>query len=374
MPSHPLRVMHIVGARPNFIKVAPVIRAMSLHPASFQQVLVHTGQHYDYQMSALFFEELRIPQPDHNLGIGSGPHGAQTGRMLAETERVMLAENPNWVLVYGDTNSALAGALAASKLHIPVAHVEAGLRSFDRSMPEEINRIVTDQVSDLLFTPSQDGNDNLAQEGIPAEKVHLVGNVMIDSLAMALTQEERFAHPKAPGLGELLERLEGQPYILATLHRPSNVDEPETLEGILSALVAVSGHNQVVFPVHPRTQQRMKALGPAQWPEGFHLMEPLGYFDFLALMRKAAVVVTDSGGVQEETTYLGIPCLTVRPNTERPITVTHGTNRLVSSGGKALAAAIEEALETEPSRDRKEPPPFWDGHAAERIVKVMLAA
>ncbi|MBI4197759.1 MAG: UDP-N-acetylglucosamine 2-epimerase (non-hydrolyzing), partial [Chloroflexi bacterium] len=299
MPSQPLRVMHIVGARPNFMKVAPVIKAMKCHRDRFQQVLVHTGQHYDYQMSTLFFEELRLPRPDHNLEVGSGLHGAQTGRMLAEGERVMLAERPAWVLVYGDTNSALAGALAAAKLHIPVAHVEAGLRSFDRSMPEEVNRIVTDQVSDLLFTPSQDGDDNLAQEGISSNKVHLVGNVMIDSLAMAMAQEERLSHPQAPGLSELLARLGDQRFILVTLHRPSNVDEPSTLAGILSALVAISHNNPVVFPVHPRTQQRMKALGPAQWPASLRLLEPLGYFDFLALMRKTAVVVTDSGGVQE---------------------------------------------------------------------------
>ncbi|MBI4311508.1 MAG: UDP-N-acetylglucosamine 2-epimerase (non-hydrolyzing) [Chloroflexi bacterium] len=367
-----MRVMHIVGARPNFMKVAPVIRAMSAYPRLFQQVLVHTGQHYDYQMSTLFFEELHLPKPDHNLEVGSGPHGAQTGKMLAEAEKVMQEEKPDWLFVYGDTNSALAGSLAATKLHIRVAHVEAGLRSFDRAMPEEINRIVTDQVSDLLFTPSQDGNDNLEREGIERGKIHLVGNVMIDSLALAIAQAERFAHLRAPGLSELMERLEGQRYVLVTLHRPSNVDESSALSKILSALVAVSKRNQVVFPVHPRTQQRMKALGPEQWPDSLHLLEPLGYFDFLALMRKAAVMVTDSGGVQEETTYLGVPCLTVRPNTERPITITCGTNRLSPLGGEALGAAINEALDARGSGDCKGPPPLWDGHAAERIVEVMV--
>ncbi|MBI4339137.1 MAG: UDP-N-acetylglucosamine 2-epimerase (non-hydrolyzing) [Chloroflexi bacterium] len=367
-----MRVMHIVGARPNFMKVAPVIRAMDGHPGRFQQRLVHTGQHYDYQMSALFFEELHIPQPDHNLEIGSGPHGVQTGHMLAECERVMQAERPEWVLVYGDTNSALAGSLAAAKLHIAVAHVEAGLRSFDRSMPEEVNRIVTDQVSDLLFTPSQDGDDNLAREGISPAKVRLVGNVMVDSLAAAQAQEDRLQHPIAPGLADLMARLAGHLYVLVTLHRPSNVDDPATLGAILSALVQVAGAAPVVFPVHPRTQERMKALGPARWPGGLHLFEPLGYFDFLALMRKAAVVVTDSGGVQEETTYLGVPCLTVRPNTERPITITHGTNRLAPPGGKALALAIMETLEGKGAAKHKGPPPLWDGHAAERIVRAML--
>ena len=362
------KVMHVVGARPNFMKVAPVMRAMNKYGDQISQVLVHTGQHYDYQMSALFFEELQIPDADYNLGIGSAPHGEQTGRMLIESERVLLEEKPAWVFVYGDTNSALAATLAAAKLHIPVAHVEAGLRSFDRAMPEEINRIVTDHIADLLLTPSQDGDDNLAREGVSPEKVRFVGNVMIDSLVEALEHRQR----STGALAELSGCQAGDPFVLVTLHRPSNVDDPSTLQDILTALLEVSKRVPVIFPVHPRTQQRMRALGPSMWPGGLRLLDPLGYVAFLGLMQQARVVVTDSGGIQEETTYLGIPCLTVRANTERPVTITHGTNRLVASEGDALVAGIEAALQRSSSLTASEPPPLWDGHAGQRIVETLL--
>ena len=348
------------------------MKALSEHPDRLRQVLVHTGQHYDYQMSALFFEELEIPEPDYNLGIGSDSHGAQTGRMLIETETILLKERPGWVFVYGDTNSALAGALAAAKLHMPVAHVEAGLRSFDRTMPEEVNRIVTDQVASLLFTPSRDGDQNLLHEGISKEKIEFVGNVMIDTLAQALTREERLSHTTAPGTEGLLEQLNGRQYVLTTLHRPSNVDDPRALSDIVSALGAVSAKVPVIFPVHPRTQKRMQEMSLREWPSELRLLEPLGYFDFLALMRKASVVVTDSGGIQEETTYLGIPCLTVRPNTERPVTITHGTNALVSSQPEVLLSAIEAALRRGHAHSPAVPPELWDGRASQRIVDVLL--
>ncbi|MEK7777099.1 MAG: UDP-N-acetylglucosamine 2-epimerase (non-hydrolyzing) [Chloroflexota bacterium] len=366
------KILHVVGARPNFMKVAPVMKALSEHPDRLRQVLVHTGQHYDYQMSALFFEELEIPEPDYNLGIGSDSHGAQTGRMLIETETILLKERPGWVFVYGDTNSALAGALAAAKLHMPVAHVEAGLRSFDRTMPEEVNRIVTDQVASLLFTPSRDGDQNLLHEGISKEKIEFVGNVMIDTLAQALTREERLSYTAAPGTEGLLEQLNGRQYVLTTLHRPSNVDDPRALSDIVSALGAVSAKVPVIFPVHPRTQKRMQEMSLREWPSEIRLLEPLGYFDFLALMRKASVVVTDSGGIQEETTYLGIPCLTVRPNTERPVTITHGTNALVSSQPEVLLSAIEAALRRGHAHSPAVPPELWDGRASQRIVDVLL--
>ena len=367
------KVVHMVGARPNFMKVAPVVRAMAQYPEQIRQVLVHTGQHYDYQMSALFFEELEIPEPDHNLEIGSASHGSQTGQMLIETEKVLVEEEPDWVFVYGDTNSALAGTLAAAKLHMPLAHVEAGLRSFDRTMPEEINRIVTDQVADLLLTPSTDGDLNLLREGISSDKIRFVGNVMIDTLVRALAQHERLRYMKAPGTEGLLERMEGRQYVLATLHRPANVDEPHTLQAIVSALLDISADVPVIFPVHPRTRERLQGLDVPSWPEQFHLLDPLGYFDFLALMKNATAVVTDSGGVQEETTYLGIPCFTVRPNTERPVTITQGTNSLVAGQRSALVSVVETALHQQPASQVKQPPELWDGHAAQRIVEAFLA-
>src|SRR5271155_619590 len=312
-------ILHVVGTRPNFVKAAPVLRA--IRERGIRQTLVHTGQHYDRNMSDVFFTQLEIPEPDFNLEVGSGSHASQTAEIMRRFEPVVLERKPDITLVYGDVNSTVAAALVCSKLLIPVGHVEAGLRSFDRSMPEEVNRVVTDQLSNLLFTPSSDGDQNLRREGIPAGRIRRVGNVMIDTLmsllpkAMALWQTEGF------------KRFEESPYVLVTLHRPSNVDDPGVLEGHMQALGEIAQRIRVVFPVHPRTRERIENLSAAT--EGIELLEPAGYLEFLALESRAAAVITDSGGVQEETTFLGVPCLTVRENTERPITVTEGTNRLV---------------------------------------------
>jgi UDP-N-acetylglucosamine 2-epimerase (non-hydrolysing) len=359
-----MKMMYVVGARPNFMKVAPLVRALGAYPERFQQVLVHTGQHYDNNLSEIFFTELEIPRPAVNLGIGSGTHTWQTAKVMLAFEPVLTAERPDWVIVVGDVNSTLAAALVCAKHGVRVAHVEAGLRSFDRSMPEEINRLLTDQAADLLFTPSRDGDANLLREGIPAEKIHFVGNVMIDTLVELL--------PKAELRWPALQRKHHlDDYLLVTLHRPSNVDEPGPLGEILAALEKASRWLPVVFPVHPRTRKALADFGLLAHARDLHLLEPLGYLDFLAMQAHARLVLTDSGGIQEETTYLGIPCLTARPNTERPVTITHGTNRLVASEREALAAAIEARL-LEPEQ-MPEPPELWDGHAAQRIAEVFLS-
>lgn len=349
-----IHVLHVVGARPNFMKVAPVVRALS--DAGFHQTLVHTGQHYDQAMSDVFFHELEIPQPDVNLGVGSGSHAQQTAAIMTGLEPVLLERKPRLVMVYGDVNSTVAAALVCAKLLVPVAHVEAGLRSNDRTMPEEINRLVTDQLSDLLFTPSQDADQNLAREGIPPERIHLVGNVMIDTLVRLL--------PRA------LEREENgfpQRYALVTLHRPSNVDDPEMLRRILTAMLSANKDLPVVFPVHPRTRQRIAQFGLAT--KGLYLCEPLPYLDFLALQSKAVVVLTDSGGIQEETTFLGVPCLTVRANTERPITVEIGTNILVGNDMDEFRKQLLKILEGNAKKGAI--PPLWDGNTGERIARVL---
>jgi len=355
-----MNIVHVVGARPNFMKLAPVRAALSRSPQA-RQCVIHTGQHYDARMSKIFFEELEIPAPDVNLGVGSGGHAEQTARILLSLEPPIREMRPDIVLVYGDVNSTLAAALVCSKLLIPVGHVEAGLRSFDRSMPEEVNRVVTDQLSNLLFTPSSDGDQNLRREGIPAGRIRRVGNVMIDTLmsllpkAMALWQTEGF------------KRFEESPYVLVTLHRPSNVDDPGVLEGHMQALGEIAQRIRVVFPVHPRTRERIENLSAAT--EGIELLEPAGYLEFLALESRAAAVITDSGGVQEETTFLGVPCLTVRENTERPITVTEGTNRLVGREPAMLVQAVGEALSA--SGEKRTPPALWDGRAGERIAEAV---
>jgi len=360
-----LKIMHIVGARPNFPKVAPVYAAMQHHGDRFQQVLVHTGQHYDHQMSQVFFDELGMPEPDEFLNVGSGTHAQQSARILLAFEPVLEQYHPDCVLVVGDVNSTLACALVAAKLGVRVGHVEAGLRSWDRSMPEEINRLLTDQIADLLFTPSRDGDANLLREGVDPAKIHFVGNVMIDTLVRML--------PKArtrPVLQQLGQSPRG--YLLVTMHRPGNVDEPETLAEISAALQDLARRRQVVFPIHPRTRERMQQAGLE--PAGVRLIEPLGYLDFLALTDQAGLVLTDSGGIQEETTYLGVPCLTVRPNTERPVTISQGTNRMVPRRNGVswqrddLLAAVAQA----PFGERLEGrcPELWDGHAAERIAAV----
>jgi UDP-N-acetylglucosamine 2-epimerase (non-hydrolysing) len=354
-----MHILHVVGARPNFMKAAPVYRAVT--KLGHRQSLVHTGQHYDAKMSDVFFSQLEIPEPDENLNVGSGTHAQQTASIMSRFEPVVTARNPDIVLVYGDVNSTVAAALVCSKLSIRVGHVESGLRSRDRSMPEEINRLLTDQLADLLFTPSMDGNDNLAREGVAQEKIFLVGNVMIDTLVRLLPRaDETFEKMKA----ELsLDR-----FGLITLHRPSNVDDEEVFMPMLEVLDALSLDLPLIFPVHPRTRQKWSARLASCNPT-LRVIDPLGYLEFLALQKNARVVITDSGGIQEETTYLGTPCLTLRENTERPITVTLGTNVLIGRDWVRLREQFYRALDG--NRERRPPPPLWDGHAGDRIAEVL---
>jgi UDP-N-acetylglucosamine 2-epimerase (non-hydrolysing) len=352
-----MKVCHVVGTRPNYMKAAPVIRALQ-RCSDLEQILVHTGQHYDFSMSDVFFQQLDIPAPDINLKVGSCSHAQQTAEIMVRFESVVLSRKPDLVLVYGDVNSTIAAALVCAKLGIKVGHVEAGLRSFDRTMPEEVNRVLTDQVADLLFTPSVDGNTNLAREGVAAEKIFLVGNVMIDTLVRMLPKAAEHVLPQLP-----------RRYALVTLHRPSNVDDMDWLTGMLETLNSVSAELTVVFPVHPRTRQRMSQM-KSSYGRTIRLLDPLPYLEFLALQQCAAVVITDSGGIQEETTFLGVPCLTVRENTERPITVELGTNEVVGRNLGHIASAIEKVLGG--ARKPARVPPFWDGHAAERIADVIV--
>jgi len=357
-----VKILHVVGARPNFMKMAPIMREMSKYPAEFEQLLVHTGQHYDAAMSQIFFDELEMPQPDVNLEVGSGSHAWQTAQIMQRFEPVLLDYQPDWVVVPGDVNSTLACALVASKLGVKVAHVEAGLRSFDRTMPEEINRVLTDHLADLLFTTEPSGNKNLRQEGIPEEKIRFVGNTMIDTLVRLLPKAEA----RWP---QLRARFQLDRYVLVTLHRPSNVDDPGTLTEIVAALQEISRQIPVIFPVHPRTREHLNRLNlfhPKSEIANLKFLEPLGYLDFLALQAHAALVLTDSGGVQEETTYLGVPCLTARPNTERPVTVTEGTNQLVSGQRDMLVQAVARS-----QNKLGVIPELWDGKAAQRIVQTL---
>ncbi len=358
-----MKILHVVGARPNFPKVAPLMSAIGNDASMAEQLLVHTGQHYDYNMSRVFFEELDLPEPDSYLGVGPGSHADQTARVMLAFEPVVQKMTPDIVVVVGDVNSTLACALVCAKLGIKVAHVESGLRSRDRTMPEEINRILTDQIADLLFTPSRDADENLRGEGIPAEKIHFVGNVMIDTLVRMLP----IANQK-PVLSDF--GLQQDEYALVTLHRPVNVDHPKVLFGIMSALVEVSMSIPVIFPVHPRTRRNIEAIGQISPNSGLRLLEPLGYLDFLSLEQGARFVITDSGGVQEETTFLGVPCLTVRPNTERPITLTEGTNRLVTNKKEDILKAVEESSSRKTTDIKR--PEFWDGKASGRIARVLL--
>jgi UDP-N-acetylglucosamine 2-epimerase (non-hydrolysing) len=350
-----MHILHVVGARPNFMKAAPVLHALRKRSA-VQQTLVHTGQHYDANMSDVFFSQLEIPLPDANLDVGSGTHAQQTAEIMSRFEPIVLERKPDVVLVYGDVNSTVAAALVSAKLGIRVGHVEAGLRSFDRSMPEEINRVVTDRLADLLFTPSEDGDRNLAQEGVPAEKIFLVGNVMIDSLVRLLPAAMRCPRNGYP-----------KRYALVTLHRPSNVDDSKTLKSILQSLLEINEDLAVVFPVHPRTRQRIEEFGFDA--DKLHLYGPLPYVEFLALLHGAAVVITDSGGIQEETTYMGVPCLTLRNNTERPVTVTLGTNVMVGQERDKLSFGLSKIIAGKAKKGTI--PPLWDGHAAERIADVL---
>jgi UDP-N-acetylglucosamine 2-epimerase (non-hydrolysing) len=355
----PMRIVHVVGTRPNFVKTAPVIAALRARIPQGRHAIVHTGQHYDRLMSEVFLEELGVPAPDHMLEVGSGSHAQQTARVIERLEPVLAEERPDLVVVPGDVNSTVAAALTAAKLQIPVAHIEAGLRSFDRTMPEELNRIVTDQLADQLFIHSPEANDNLHAEGVPAERIHLVGNTMIDTL---VALEGRF---RAAGAATKLGVQAGG-FVLVTLHRPALVDGP-LLAQTVAQLAALARELPVVFPVHPRTRAMMEAIN-SEHP-GLLLCEPLGYLDFLSLLADARAVLTDSGGIQEETTYLGIPCFTLRDNTERPITLSAGTNTLLGLDPAAIAQ-IPLALAQHPAKPPK-PPPLWDGHAAERIAAVI---
>lgn len=364
-----MHVVHVVGARPNFMKVAPVMAALA-QCDGISQALVHTGQHYDDNMSDVFFRQLGLPLPDVNLDVGSGSHAAQTAQVMMRFEKVVLGQRPDLVLVYGDVNSTVAAALVCAKLLIPVGHVEAGLRSFDRTMPEEINRVLTDQIADLLFTPSASGNENLLREGVAPARIHLVGNVMIDTLMRLLPQGEA----RWPELGHSLgiETCQERRYALVTLHRPSNVDDPEKLQTIMRTLYDIAEDIPIIFPVHPRTRRRLGSLEPRTQSPRLHLGEPVGYLDFLALQCHAALVITDSGGIQEETTFLGVPCLTVRENTERPVTVTLGTNTLVGQDMERLRTEVHRILSGHGKQGRV--PLLWDGEAGERIADVIAGA
>jgi len=360
-----VKLLHVVGARPNFMKVAPVLQAGRAR-GGLEQILLHTGQHYDAAMSDRFFEELGLPEPDVNLGVGSATHAVQTGKILIEFDPVLERLRPDWVAVYGDVNSTVACALAATKRGIRVAHVEAGLRSFDRTMPEEINRIVTDQLADLCLTPSRDGNANLRAEGIPDHRVKLVGNVMVDTLFRLRPTARDRGMPAELGVA-------GRDYAFVTLHRPSNVDSREVLAELLSGLAEVAKRMPVVFPIHPRTRQRIADFGLGGMLGDIRLFDPLGYIETVSLVDQAALVLTDSGGLQEETTMLGVPCLTMRPNTERPVTVTEGTNRLIASSRAAMVAAFEAVMDQR--RDggyRPGSPEGWDGRAGERVIAALL--
>jgi len=349
--------LHVVGARPNFMKAAPMIRALSRRGSV--QTLVHTGQHYDFNMSEVFFEQLGLPRQATNLEVGPGSHAKQTAEIMMRLEPVLLEQEPAAVVVYGDVNSTVAAALVSAKLRIPLVHVEAGLRSFDRSMPEEINRLLTDQVADTLFTPSAEADENLQREGIAREKIFRVGNVMIDSLVRLLPESAQHLPPHLP-----------DKFALATLHRPGNVDVPAYLRQLLGTFAELSKKMPIIFPVHPRTRLRIGELHLDVMPNGtLHLLDPLPYLSFLALEQRATVVITDSGGIQEETTFLRVPCLTLRESTERPITVTLGSNTLVGREIGRLVGEFESVLAGRPKRGAI--PPLWDGHAAERIAAIL---
>ena len=378
MANNRLKIMSIVGTRPNMMKVAPLLAELRRHN-EIAPVLVHTGQHYDYSMSQVFFDQLGVPPPDYNLNVGSGPHYAQTAEIMRKFGDLVQKDRPDMVLVAGDVNSTIACALVAAKERIPVAHVEAGLRSFDRSMPEEINRILTDALSDLLFTTEESANQNLANEGVAPDKIFFVGNLMIDSLVRAL----KIARPSSLRceLG-----LRAKPYVVLTLHRPSNVDNEDELKRTLESIAEIAQRLPVVFPAHPRTARNIEAAGLTAvraWKggllpsRGLWMMPPASYLDFLDLIQHAVMVITDSGGVQEETTFLGVPCLTYRENTERPVTVSMGTNRVVGCDPQQLLLSALETLENanhSQHRSARIRPPLWDGRTSPRIVSILKEA
>jgi UDP-N-acetylglucosamine 2-epimerase (non-hydrolysing) len=363
-----LNILLIVGARPNFMKAAPICAEMRRRPEEFSVKIVHTGQHYDAAMSDAFFADLGLPEPDFHLGVGSASHTGQTARIMLAFEPIVESERPDWVLVVGDVNSTMACALVCAKMGVKVAHVEAGLRSGDRTMPEEINRIVTDAVADLLLTPSPDADENLKREGVPAEIIRFVGNVMIDSLLENLKRAE------TSGVRAELGVVEGS-YAVLTMHRPSNVDERENLEPLVVALIEIAERVPIIFPVHPRTKAKIEEFGLNEQinASSLKLIEPLGYLDFVRLYSGAGFVITDSGGLQEETTALGIPCLTIRETTERPITVEMGTNRVVGTNPEELKRSAFEILESDRRPTDKRIPPLWDGKAAVRICDALLS-
>ena len=372
-----MKVLLVTGARPNFMKLAPLLRAIERHnehatDKAIEPYLVHTGQHYDYEMSRVFFEDLELPEPNAYLGVGSGTHAEQTGKAMIELEKVMLREHPDLAVVVGDVNTTLAGALAAVKLHIPVGHIEAGLRSFDRTMPEEINRLLTNAISDYLFTPSPDADENLVKEGIPEHKIHLVGDIMVDSLL--------FSQKKAES-SPILEQLDVTPseYAVLTLHRPGTVDDEGTLGPILDAMDHLARNIPILFPVHPRTAANITKFGLDDrltqvkngyaGVSGLYRLSALGYLDFLRLLSCARFVLTDSGGIQKETTVLGIPCLTLRTTTEWPITLTQGTNTLVGTDPEDVLTEAMKALRG--TVKRANVPQWWDGHTAQRILEII---
>ncbi len=364
-----LKIINVVGARPNFMKMAPIIKAMDRYPDQIEHLLVHTGQHYDRKMSKAFFDDLGMPKPDIDLGVGSGSHAEQTGQVMVKFEQVCLKERPDLVIVVGDVNSTMACTITAKKLAIRVAHVEAGLRSGDMGMPEEINRLCTDVLCDYLFTTDAGADENLRAEGVADEKIVFVGNVMIDTLLHHKAMAEKLTTCRDMGL-------EAGHYAMLTLHRPSNVDDKKTLNGIFEALAEIAGQLPIVFPIHPRTRKMMDKFGlsyylaPRADGKGIIVTEPLGYLEFLHLQMQARMVLTDSGGLQEETTVLGVPCITLRHNTERPITVDEGTNVVIGNDKQRILGAANEVLEGRDVAGRV--PEKWDGKAAERIVEWLL--
>ncbi|MCE5340418.1 MAG: UDP-N-acetylglucosamine 2-epimerase (non-hydrolyzing) [Planctomycetaceae bacterium] len=363
-----IKIICVCGARPNFMKIAPLMKAFN-QSGKFQTLLVHTGQHYDAKMSTLFFDELNIPKPDVNLGVGSGTHAVQTAEVMKRFEPVVLDFKPDYVLVVGDVNSTIACGMVAVKLGVKLIHVEAGLRSFDRSMPEEINRVLTDSISDLLFVTEQSGIDNLKNEGVSDEKVHFVGNVMIDTLLANRDKAEK---------SDILEKLgiEKKKYAVVTLHRPSNVDDMGNLSKIITAFEVIQNDLKLVFPIHPRTKKNIEGSDlkdRVSAMKNLILTEPFGYLDFLKLTANAAIVITDSGGIQEETTILGISCMTLRENTERPVTVTEGTNCLVHIETADIFKNYNE-IKADNFESKGKTPKFWDGKSAERIVEILLAS
>ncbi len=357
------KIISVVGARPNFIKIAPLAKAFKKYKKDIKHLICHTGQHFDQRMSEIFFDQLQMPRPDFHLGVGGGSHAEQTARIMLGLEQVLSEECPDLVIVPGDVNSTLAASLVASKMGIPIAHIEAGLRSFDKTMPEEINRIVTDVVSDYLFVTEHSGISNLRDEGMDESKIHFVGNTMIDTL------ESHYETIEACKVTQEMGLVPGK-YIVGTFHRPSNVDEPDALKDLMGTLSRLAAQRQLVFPVHPRTRKNIKKYGlDKNLPKGLIITDPLGYIEFLSLMRYAELVITDSGGIQEETTYMGVQCITVRKNTERPVTIDVGTNQLVGTIMDKVEKTAMDILggTTKPGRI----PELWDGKAAKRIAEII---